>query len=66
MNTDRVKKTLFKTMQHPTKKQMAELAEQVISLCDHCDNRESLSGIINAGNESLEHSFKMLERLMQR
>jgi len=63
MNTDNVKDVLFRAMQKPTKKNMAELASQVIKVCDELDNQMSLSGIIRAGNDQLEASYNMLERL---
>lgn len=64
MDTSKVKMLLFEAMQNPTKKRMALLAEHVIQVCDECDSQESLTGIIRAGNESLEHSFSMLQSLM--
>jgi len=66
MNTSKVKKILFEAMQNPTKKRMATLAEHVIELCDSFDSEQSLSGIIKAGNESLQTSFDMLNQLIKR
>ena len=66
MDTAEIKTLLFETMQRPTKKRMAALAEQVIVLCDACDSKDNLSGIIEAGQVQLESSFNMLQELMKR
>ena len=65
MDTDEIKSLLFDALQHPTKKRMACLAERVIELCDVVDSQQTLSGIIKAGDDSLERSFDMLNKLME-
>jgi hypothetical protein len=66
MTTAEVKKLLFTTMQRPTKKNLARLAEGVISVCDALDQQDTLGAIIRAGNESLDHSFYMMQKLMEK
>ena len=64
MNTAEVKKLLFEAMEKPTKKRMKELAVGVVTICDILDSQDTLGAVIRAGNESLEHSFSMLQALM--
>ena len=64
MNTSEVKKLLFEAMEKPTKKRMTALAEGVICVCDALDSQDTLGAVIKAGNESLDHSFSMLQMLM--
>ena len=64
MNTSEVKKLLFEAMLKPDKKRMNALAKGVIEICDCLDSQDTLSAVIKAGNESLDHSFSMLQTLM--
>ena len=63
MKTAEVKKLLFEAMQKPNNKRMSALAEGVIAICDTLDAQDSLSAVIQAGNDSLDHSFNMLQKL---
>ena len=42
---------------------MSALVDDVMNLCDAYDEITNLSTVINAGNESLQQSFDMLETL---
>jgi len=64
MNTFEVKKLLLEAMEKPTRKRMKALAVGVITICDTLDSQDTLGAVIRAGNESLDHSFSMLQSLM--
>ena len=65
MNTTEVKKLLFEAMQKPNNKRMTALAEGVISVCDALDAQNTLGAVIKAGNDSLDHSLNILQKLQK-
>jgi len=63
IDTKSIRRSLLKITQKHTDKRMAALVDDVMNLCDAYDEITNLSTVINAGNESLQQSFDMLEAL---
>jgi hypothetical protein len=63
MNTAKVKRLLFEAMDKPNKKRMTALASEVIAVCDALDEQNTLSAVIKVGNDSLDHSLDILQKL---
>jgi hypothetical protein len=63
VDTRAIRRSLLRITQKHTDKRMNKLIDDVMNLCDAYDEATDLSLIVQAGNDSLEQSFKMLESL---
>ena len=63
IDTNNIRKQLLKITRKSTDKLIDKLADDVMDLCDSYDKMNSMDQLILAGEESLDHSFNMLETL---
>jgi hypothetical protein len=63
INTKAIRRSLVRITQKKTDKRIEKLVNDVMDLCDAYDEVTDLSTMVQAGNDSLNQSFKMLEKL---
>jgi hypothetical protein len=63
IDTNKIRRSLLKLTRKYDDKFIVNLADEVMTLCDAHDEANSLQSIIEAGQGSIDHSFKVLEAL---
>ena len=63
IDTKIIRRLLVKVARKATDENMEILSDNVMNLCDAYDHLASMERIIQAGENSLDHSFQMIEKL---
>jgi hypothetical protein len=63
IDTNIIRRQLISITRKVTDKRIDNLSSNVMDLCDAYDHLNSMERIIAAGENSLDHSFNMIEKL---
>jgi hypothetical protein len=63
IDTNKIRRRLLRLTRKYTDERLAKFSEDVMDLCDAYDEQNSMERLIAAGEQSLDHSFGMIEKL---